>query len=46
VESLEDTRDELLEHADFIVNLLKPNSKEVADETDKNVKDLVESYEK
>ncbi|CAG9785832.1 unnamed protein product [Diatraea saccharalis] len=46
VASLEDTRDELLEHADFIVNLLNTHSQEVAEDTDGNVKELVENYEK
>lgn len=43
---LEETRDELLEHSQFVVGLLKPHSKDVAEETEKNVKDLVDSYEK
>lgn len=46
VAGLEDTRDELLEHADFVVSLLKPHSKEAAEETDRSVKELVEAYEK
>ncbi|KAI8422814.1 hypothetical protein MSG28_006559 [Choristoneura fumiferana] len=45
VAGLEDTRDELLEHADFVVTLLKPHSKEAAEETDRSVKELVEAYE-
>lgn len=46
VSGLEDVRDELLEHADFVIGLLKPHSKEAADETDATVKELVEAYEK
>uniref|UniRef100_A0A2A4K817 Calponin-homology (CH) domain-containing protein n=1 Tax=Heliothis virescens TaxID=7102 RepID=A0A2A4K817_HELVI len=46
VSSLEDSRDELLEHADFVVNILKPHSKDVANDTERNVKELVEAYEK
>ncbi|KAF9788956.1 hypothetical protein SFRURICE_021487 [Spodoptera frugiperda] len=46
VSSLEDSRDELLEHAEFVVNILKPHSKDAANDTEKNVKDLVEAYEK
>lgn len=46
VSSLEDSRDELIEHADFVVNLLKPHSKDAAKDTERNVKELVETYEK
>lgn len=46
VSSLEETKDDLLEHAEFVVSLLKPNSKEAAADTEKNVKELVEAYEK
>lgn len=46
VDSLEDSKDELLEHADFIVTFLKTHSGQAAEDTDATVKELVEAYEK
>ncbi|CAG4999353.1 unnamed protein product, partial [Parnassius apollo] len=45
VSGLEESRDDLLEHADFVVNILRPHSKEAAAETEKSVKETAEAYE-
>ncbi|GBO98724.1 Nesprin-1 [Eumeta japonica] len=45
IESLEETRDEVLEHGDFVVALLRPGAPSAADETQAGVKDLVDAYE-
>lgn len=46
VAGLEESKDELLEHSEFVISLLTPQSKLVADETHKTVKELVEAYDK
>ncbi|CAH2077111.1 unnamed protein product, partial [Iphiclides podalirius] len=43
---LEESRDDLLEHADFVVSILKSHSKEAAEDTEKSVRETVEAYEK
>lgn len=43
---LEETRDELIEHADYVVGLLKLHSRDVADETERSVKEVLDAYEK
>lgn len=43
---LEESRDDLVEHAEFVVSILKAHSKEAAEETEKSVRDTVEAYEK
>ncbi|KAI5642762.1 spectrin repeat domain-containing protein [Phthorimaea operculella] len=45
VSGLEDTRDELLEHAEFVLGLLG-QCKEAAADTDKAAKDVVTAYDK
>ncbi|CAK1540777.1 unnamed protein product [Leptosia nina] len=46
VSSLEESRDDLLEHADFVVSLLTPHSQQLAQDTRTGVQELVEAYEK
>ncbi|CAH3870841.1 unnamed protein product [Pieris brassicae] len=46
VSSLEESRDDLLEHADFVVSLLTPHSQQLAEETRAGVQDLADAYEK
>lgn len=46
MEGLEESRDELVEHAEFVLSLLKPHSAAAAAETDQSVRQLVEAYDK
>lgn len=43
---LEENKDELLEHSEFVISILTPHSKQAADETHGSVKELVEAYDK
>ncbi|XP_038215060.1 nesprin-1 [Zerene cesonia] len=46
VSSLEESRDDLVEHADFVVSLLTPHSQQLASDTRSGVDDLLQAYEK
>lgn len=46
VNGLEDSKDELLEHSEFVLSILKGYSAQAAAETANSVQDVVDSYDK